>query len=89
MARSPFKRLKPLTPRQRKKGLVLPMSESEAVVLRAILGPMSDYSARRSIEAEKVYPNAVAALDADGAQRVTYNLFARIHRACERRGLAR
>jgi hypothetical protein len=85
--RSAFSKQKPLTPRHRKKGLVLPLSEPEAQLLRAILGPSSDYEMQRRIEAAKVYPLALSHLR-DG-RAGTLAIFNRIHRACERRGLAR
>lgn len=84
MARSAFAKPAPLTPRQRSKGLVLPLSEKEAQLVRAMLGCTNDAETKKRITA---YREATKALDAGQAQTLT--LFTRIHRACERRGLVR
>lgn len=88
MARSPFAKTAPLTPRQRSKGLVLPLSEKEAQVLRAMLGRTSDKETRGLLANTRTH-NYAGALFAMDMGTSTAPIFLRIHRACERRGLAR
>jgi hypothetical protein len=83
--RSPFAKGKPLTPRQRKKGLVLPLSEKEAQVLRAVLGRTNDIEQRELLTKIAMYPGAIRAMD-QGAS--TKNIFMRLASACYRRELA-
>ena len=93
MPRSPFAKPAPLTTRQRKKGMVLPLSESEAQVLRALLGAGSD---KDFLPTVYTFPAAGRLLDARAtltggkvAGSITKAVYDRLHRACERRNLPR
>jgi hypothetical protein len=93
MPRSPFAKPAPLTPRQRKKGLVLPLSEPEAQVLRALLGASSD---KKFLPTVSAFPAAERLLAARltltagfVAGSITKAVYDRLNRACERRALPR
>ena len=81
----------PLTAEQRKKGLVLPLSEAEAQVLRAMLGRTYDAEVVRTLEDDDNYPGALRVLMAvaECGGTVTGALYDRLDKACNRRELSR
>ena len=73
-----------------KKGLVLPLSESEAQVLRALLGASSDKKFLPTVSAFPAAERLLAArLTLTDGYSITKAVYDRLNRACERRALPR